>query len=62
MKNRYFFKVNFTFLDHFCVNVLILITSLSILVVFESLEKSRNPNWQIQDGRRLRTRRYCDVI
>ena len=55
-------EVNFIFLDHFRVDLLILLTSCSILVVLEVLENSRNPGWRIQDGRRLRTKRCCDVI
>jgi len=62
-KPHHFFEANFTFLDHFHVNLLILITSWSILAVFEGfLENLRNPRWRIQDGRRLRTKRYCDGI
>jgi len=39
IKNRYFFEVNFTFFAHFRVNLLVLITSGSILAVFEGFWK-----------------------
>jgi len=57
-KNHNFFEVDFTFLDHFRVNLSILLTSWSILVVFKGFGK----NQEIQDGRHLRKRRDCDVI
>jgi len=55
------FLEHFTFLERFLVNLLIFST-LDQFGGLKVLEKSRNSSWQIQDGCRLRTRRYCDVM
>ena len=39
IENHYFFEVHFTFLDHFYVKLLIMITFWSILAVFEGFGK-----------------------
>ena len=41
MKSHNFFEVHFTSLDHFRVNLLILITSLSILAVSDGFRKNK---------------------
>ena len=42
--------VNFSFLCHFSISLLVFITLESIERLSEILEKFRNPIWQIQDG------------
>ena len=62
IKSNYFYGVSFTFLYYFRVNLLILIILDQIWRFLKVWEKSRNPRWRIQDGRRLRTKHYCDVM
>ena len=47
-------QASFTFYCDFRIRLLVLITFWSILAIFKGYGKSRNPRWQIQDGRLLR--------